>query len=470
MLRRTVPDEPEWYRTATRSVLLAEEEARTDSRAKVLEQQRAYEEQQRLAQQAQAQQQVQQAYAHPGGAHQQAQAALAYQQAQQAAWLQQQSYSAHYVTAQAQANPTPRPTLRTWILGGIVIVLSLIGAGLMALIIGAESGVLATLVGLLFALIPLVFVLPLFLWLDRFEAEPWRYLATAFLYGAFGSTLAALVLNSLGGFVLMGYTDAESANVLSAVFIAPLTEETFKGLFLLVMWWFMRKEFNGLTDGIVYAGIVAAGFAFTENILYLGRALDQGGTEALLGTFALRGLVSPFCHPMFTAMTGIGVGMASLSRQTPVKIIAPFVGWCAAVLLHGLWNLGASAGATGLVVNLSFGFVVFVVFVAFVVWTRQREGKVIGHHLLPYADSGWISRDEVSMLSSMKERRVARRWARARGGSSAVQSMRSFQDTASELALLRFRTLRHEADHESLHKERVLLDSMTARRREFVGA
>ena len=48
--------------------------------------------------------------------------------------------------------------------------------------------------------------------------------------------------------------------------------------------------------------------------------------------------------------------------------------------------------------------------------------------------------------------------------------MRSFQDTASELALLRFRTLRHEADHESLHKERVLLDSMTARRREFAGA
>ena len=224
---------------------------------------------------ARAQQQAQQAYAHPGGAHQQAQAALAYQQAQQAAWLQQQSYSAHYVTAQAQANPTPRPTLRTWILGGIVIVLSLIGAGLMALIIGAESGVLATLVGLLFALIPLVFVLPLFLWLDRFEAEPWRYLATAFLYGAFGSTLAALVLNSLGGFVLMGYTDAESANVLSAVFIAPLTEETFKGLFLLVMWWFMRKEFNGLTDGIVYAGIVAAGFAFTENIIYFGRAFAE---------------------------------------------------------------------------------------------------------------------------------------------------------------------------------------------------
>ena len=51
---------------------------------------------------------------------------------------------------------------------------------------------------------------------------------------------------------------------------------------------------------------------------------------------------------------------------------------------------------------LGFGFVVFVVFVAFVVWTRQREGKVIGQHLLPYADSGWISRDEVSMLASMK--------------------------------------------------------------------
>ncbi|UTT65170.1 PrsW family glutamic-type intramembrane protease [Janibacter sp. CX7] len=476
MLRRSAPEEPEWYRTATRSVLLAEEAARTDSRQQVLAQQQAYEEQQRLAQQARAQQQAQAAYAHqqPGaqhaGAQQQASAAWAHQQAQHAAWLQQQSYTAHYVPAQAQANPTPRPTLRTWLLGGTVVVGSLVLALIFALYFGLSFGILTTLIGLVFALIPLAIVVPIFLWLDRFEAEPWRYLVTAFLYGALGSTLISLVLNTIGGVFLLGVTDPESANVLGAVIVAPLVEETFKGVFLLVMWWFMRKEFNGLTDGIVYAGIVAAGFAFTENILYLGRALTEGGTPAFVVTFVLRGIISPFLHPMFTTMTGIAVGMAALSRSTPVKVVAPIIGWCAAVLLHGLWNLSASSGTTGLILGLCFGFVAFVSFVAFVIWTRSREGKVIGEHLLPYADSGWISRDEVAMLASMKERRVARRWARASGGAVSLQSMRAFQDSASELALLRFRKLRHEADHDALQQERVLLDSMTARRREFAGA
>lgn len=47
--------------------------------------------------------------------------------------------------------------------------------------------------------------------------------------------------------------------------------------------------------------------------------------------------------------------------------------------------------------------------------------------------------------------------------------MRSFQDCASELALLRRRMHLHRVTRETLQRERVLLDSMTARRREFAG-
>lgn len=459
MLRRSAPEEPEWHRTATRSVLLAEEEGRTDSRQAVLVQQQAYETQQAwAAQQAQAQQQAH-AYA-----QQQAQV-----HAQHQAWLQQQQYSAHYVTTQAQANPTPRPTLRTWLLAGFVTVGALFMVLAFAVYYGLGFGPILTMVSLLAALIPLVFVVPIFLWLDRFEAEPWRYLLTAFLYGALISTALAIVVNTTAGWYFGTITDRESAGVLTAVISAPLSEETFKGLFLLVMWFLFRREFNGLTDGIVYAGIVAAGFAFTENIQYFAGAFMTNGLEGFGWTFGLRGVATPFLHPMFTAMTGIGVGVAAVSRSMPVKFIAPFLGWCAAVLLHGLWNLSASAGFVGFLIGMGVGFICFVSFVSFVVWTRTREGRVIGEHLLAYADTGWISQEEVGMLASMKARRAARKWAKYHRGPEGMKSMRSFQDSASELALLRFRMLSHEANHESLHRERVLLDSMTARRREFAG-
>ena len=455
MLRRSAPEEPEWYRTATRSVLIAEEEARTDSRQDVLAQQQAYEQQQAMA----AQMAQQQAY----------QAQLAHQQAQHQAWLQQQQYSAHYVTAHAQANPTPRPTLRTWLLSGLVAIGTLILVLCFTLLYGYSFGIVLTLTSLIAALIPLVIVIPIFLWLDRFEAEPWRYLITAFLYGALAATAGAIVINTGAGLFFQSVTDPESARTLTAVISAPLSEESFKGLFILVMWFFFRKQFNGFTDGIVYAGIVAAGFAFTENIQYFANAFQQGGPIPFVVTVGIRGMLTPFLHPMFTAMTGIGIGIAATSRSLPVKFIAPFIGWCAAVLLHGLWNLSASFDLVGLVVGLGVGLVWFIGFVCFVIWTRKREARVIGEHLMAYVDTGWISREEVGMLASMKARRGARIWAKFYRGPDGLRSMRSFQDTASELALLRFRMISQAADQESLFRERVLLDSMTARRREFAG-
>jgi RsiW-degrading membrane proteinase PrsW (M82 family) len=82
---------------------------------------------------------------------------------------------------------------------------------------------------------------------------------------------------------------------------------------------FRRREFDGIIDGIVYAGIVAAGFAFTENILYFGRAFgeeaEMGGS--VLFTLILRGVLSPFAHPLFTSMTGIGAGLAANSAAPP---------------------------------------------------------------------------------------------------------------------------------------------------------
>lgn len=73
------------------------------------------------------------------------------------------------------------------------------------------------------------------------------------------------------------------------------------------------------------------------------------------------------------------------------------------------------------------------------------------------------------MLASMPRRREARQWARANGGRAGLRSMEDFQDTASELALLRRRMYHSAADARALNDERELLAVLVARRREFAG-
>jgi RsiW-degrading membrane proteinase PrsW (M82 family) len=381
----------------------------------------------------------------------------------------QQHYDPRYVPVQAVANPTPRPRVRRMVIGGLIASAFAVIALIFAAYFSLSFGVLATLLGLVFAIIPVGIVLPIFLWLDRFEAEPWSYLLLAFLWGALAATLPSLIFNTAASLVVASSIDPTSAEAITPVLVAPVVEETFKGLFLLVMLFFRRKHLNGLADGITYAGICAAGFAFTENILYLAGAYTTLGGEGLALTFVVRGLMSPFCHPMFTAMIGIGVGMAASTRSTAVKVVAPFTGWCAAVLLHGLWNLSAVSGPVGFLFGYGIGFLVLVSFIAFIVWARNREGRIIGQFLQPYVPTGWLAPGEVAMLASMRQRREARSWAKLNGGAGSLSSMRAFQDTASELALLRARMHHHRVDADAIARERVLLDSMTARRREFAG-
>ena len=73
------------------------------------------------------------------------------------------------------------------------------------------------------------------------------------------------------------------------------------------------------------------------------------------------------------------------------------------------------------------------------------------------------------MLSSLPARRQARIWANQQGGSAAVASMRAFQDAASDLALLRARMVRGSAERDAAARERILLESIVAHRRAFVG-
>src|SRR5215472_13040225 len=157
------------------------------------------------------------------------------------------------------------------------------------------------------ALLPVPLLVGLVLLLYRLEPEPRAHLLFAFVWGAGVAALFAALINTAG---LVFITQPALG--------APVVEETLKGAFLLGMVWWRRSELDGPTDGIIYAALVGLGFAMVENVGYYIEALVKpsvGGVKLLEFTFVLRGLLSPFAHPIFTAMTGLGAAYTASHRR-----------------------------------------------------------------------------------------------------------------------------------------------------------
>src|SRR4051794_2029683 len=254
-------------------------------------------------------------------------------------------------SAAASVDPgAARRTGRAVISRGLVLTVGVL-VGLAALLlvvmaIGSDTGLLGFAAGFVFALVPVCIVLPALLWLDRLEAEPVPQLLFAFGWGAVVATSAALLVNTYSLAVLTAHGGSVST---TSVLVAPWVEETAKGSIVLIILLWRRQEFDGVVDGIVYAGLAGLGFAFTENVLYLGRSLQENGASGLAVTFVLRCLFGPFAHPLFTMATGVGLGIAVQTRRAWLRVAAPVIGLMTAVLLHGLWNLSAIAGLRGFV-------------------------------------------------------------------------------------------------------------------------
>jgi len=196
------------------------------------------------------------------------------------------------------------------IAAGIVALLIALLLGLIViLLIGIETGPIGLLIGLVSALIPVPLYVMLVLWIDRYESEPLGMLATAFFWGALVAVFFAFLLNTASGLVVAILTnDNNAAAAFSAGISAPIVEETAKAMILFFFFFAKKDEFDGVVDGIVYAAMVGLGFAMTENIQYYGKALLQGGGGRLTAIFIMRGMLAPFSHPLFTSMTGMGLG------------------------------------------------------------------------------------------------------------------------------------------------------------------
>ena len=255
----------------------------------------------------------------------------------------------------------------------------------------------SVLTGIICATLPLGFYLFVPAIIDRFDPEPWWSLTMAFLWGAVVATGFAGMINTL---VHIGVADTfgkAAGEFITPVICAPLCEEFFKGLAVAGAFYFLRKEFDGIVDGIIYATFCAIGFAAVENISYYARSDVH---NALAGTFFVRGILAPWGHPLYTSMTGIGFGLARESSKTWVRWLAPFGGYMVGVMLHATWNFVPTVFGEAFFYLLPLWFLFVFGFFGIIVALVVRKGRTIRTYLRDEVLLGYLSQDEVDLICS----------------------------------------------------------------------
>ena len=324
------------------------------------------------------------------------------------------------------------------------ILIALFLSLLVLIVIGIETGPVALMLGLITATIPVPLYLILVLWIDRYEAEPLWMLATAFFWGAIIATFFAFLLNTTSQGVVGALTNANAGQAFAAVISAPIVEEIGKAFILFIFFFWKKDEFDGVVDGIVYASLTALGFAMTENILYYGKAVAEGGGGALTLTVIIRGFFAPFSHPLFTSLTGIGLGLARQSTNIAVKLVTPVIGLLMAIFMHSIWNGSAVFGGGGVFVLTYIVVMVpaFIILLVVIAIALRREGQVVREFLIVDLNSGVLTREEYDQVGSITGRMGSSFRAFSQSGVKGWRARRRFNQLASELAFHRSRVSR----------------------------
>jgi protease PrsW len=321
------------------------------------------------------------------------------------------------------------------LVGGFLLVAMLFFPALLSQ--HAETELTALFLGALFALPMLV----VYLWvpwiIDRYDPEPAWALALALAWGGIAACGFSALINTFVHAFGNAAGGPEFGDVLSACISAPVVEEGTKGFAIFFMYYFMRRQFDGVVDGVIYATFAALGFAAVENILYYGNAAKaemlQNKEGLFINTFVVRGILAPWGHPLYTSMTGLGFGIARETNKTWLKWLAPFGGYCFAMFLHSVWNTAATLSNDLVALMLPLWFLFVLGFFGLVIYLVVRKGRIIRDHLKDEVLMGNMTPFELELVTSP----VGRIRATFSYGGGAG---RRFIDAAARLALSKWHT------------------------------
>ncbi len=248
---------------------------------------------------------------------------------------------------------------------------------------------------LFFGFVPMFLFAVFINWLDRYEKEPKILLGAAFGWGAVIAAGFAFILNTATGVGIYALTGSQTATEIGVgSVVAPFVEESFKGLAVLIVFLFFRREFDSVLDGIVYAAITAMGFAATENVLYIYRnGYLESGWGGFWALVFVRVMLVGWMHPFFTAFTGIGLATSRLSSNTVIKVLAVPIGFSIAVFAHAFHNTfsGLVGGFGGFIAGTAMDYLGYALMLGFVVWMILRERDILKRHLREEVEKGYLS-------------------------------------------------------------------------------
>jgi RsiW-degrading membrane proteinase PrsW (M82 family) len=251
------------------------------------------------------------------------------------------------------------------------------------------------LVSIFFGFVPMFMFAGFINWLDRYEKEPKALLGAAFVWGVLIAGGGAYIINTVLGLGVYIVTGSEGAtDFATASIIAPIVEESLKGLAVLVVFFLFRKEFDSILDGIIYAGITALGFAAIENVLYIyNYGYLEDGWAGLWQLVFIRVILVGWQHPFYTAFTGIGLAIARMNRNFFIKIIAVVGGFAMAVFTHAFHNTfgGLIGGIEGLAIGTFVDWIGWLFMLVFIIWMITHERNILKRRLAEEVQNGLIS-------------------------------------------------------------------------------
>jgi RsiW-degrading membrane proteinase PrsW (M82 family) len=325
------------------------------------------------------------------------------------------------------ALPQRMGTRTRWVIAGIGFAILMVSAiitivlnsvvGLSSLALNGPSSILAALT---IPVIPALGIGLLVNFIDRYEREPWFLRLAAFLWGAVIAipptffielNVQALIQNALG---------RDPNNLLRSILLglnAGVTEETVKGLGLLLLFFVLRDEFDNVTDGIVYGSLIGAGFAMVENFSYFA----QNSKDFLLFLIVGRIVLGWLSHSTFTVCFGVALGYVRHTRVRWRHFVIPLLGYLAAVALHSVFDF-VDIYANAMVIaspnnpTVTFfslvavigdyipPFVAQIVLLYFLIKSLAHEVAVIREFLAPEVSSGVVKVDEYAILQNSFQR------------------------------------------------------------------
>lgn len=301
---------------------------------------------------------------------------------------------------------------------------------------------LLLIISVLAAVIPAILYSLVIWWLDKYEKEPWGLLAVTFIWGAMPAIFLALVAEILFGIPFSAVFGEAVEQIIQGSAVAPIIEEVVKGFAVFLIFLIFKKEFDGPLDGIVYGALVGFGFGMTENIFYFLGSFVEGGAARWALVVFLRTMIFGLNHGLFTSITGLGFGYASVADEAWKRWLAPLLALGGAITVHAVHNTFTGLAAElcwPILISLlsDWGGVIIILLIIFLAWDQERRWIV--QELRSEIDAGILSTADYEAVASYS-RRAATQWRTlSRHGLRQARRVRKFHQLTTELAFKKHR-------------------------------